>query len=645
MEKIVLIKPSQFRRLALMLLLLLVAFAGLGYRLVDLQVLQHEKLSSFAARRQSTFLRPSRRGDILDSRGNVLATTVFVKTVCADPSLIGTNQPLVARALAPLLKMSEAELIQRLQPRVWTNENREVVSDKYVLLKHKVSFEDWQKIRQAMKELSFGVDEKRLPRSERAYYRNLRHSAIYTDPVDDQLRVYPNGSLAAHILGFVGTKEHRVDNRVVTDLEGRDSVERKFNEALNGTVGWRQTEVAPGRGELVVFREQDVEARPGLNVVLTIDSGLQDIVESELARAWTINTPVSITAIVVRPRTGEILALANLPTFDPNKPGGQMDNLRNRAIADVAEPGSTFKIVVIAGAMNEGVVDLTDPFDCENGVFNFMGYALHDTHHYGSLTVSQIIAKSSNIGAAKVGIKLGAPRLYEYVHAFGFGEPTGIALPGEQKGFAYPLDRWTKLSISRIPVGYEVAVTPLQTVMAMSAIANRGRLMRPTLVSRLEDQDKNVVLRFEPQAVRQVISEQTAKKMVEALKLVVTDGTGVKAKLDHYVAAGKTGTARKAGKGGYLPGKYFSSFIGFFPADDPELCISVVMDEPVVKKGYYGGETAGPIFKAIAERAAVYLGIRPADSGPVVPATNGGETLAETPLDGTLTTAQTGRNF
>jgi len=197
MEKIVLIKPSQFRRLGLMLLLLLVAFAGLGYRLVDLQVLQHEKLSSFAARRQSTFLRPSRRGDILDSRGNVLATTVFVKTVCADPSLIGTNQPIVARTLAPLLKMSEAELIQRLQPRTWTNENREVVSDKYVLLKHKVSFEDWQKIRQAMKELTFGVDEKKLPRSERAYYRNLRHSAMYTDPVDDQLRVYPNGSLAA----------------------------------------------------------------------------------------------------------------------------------------------------------------------------------------------------------------------------------------------------------------------------------------------------------------------------------------------------------------------------------------------------------------------------------------------------------------
>jgi cell division protein FtsI/penicillin-binding protein 2 len=403
--------------------------------------------------------------------------------------------------------------------------------------------------------------------------------------------------------------------------------------------------MAPGRGELVVFREQDVEARPGLNVVLTIDSGLQDIVESELAKAWTINTPVSITAIVVRPRTGEILALANLPNFDPNKPGGQMENLRNRAITDVAEPGSTFKIVVVSGALNEGIVDLTDPFDCENGVFHFMGYALHDTHHYGILNVGQIIAKSSNIGAAKVGIKMGAPRLYEYVHSFGFGEPTGIPLPGEQKGFAYPLERWTKLSISRIPMGYEVAVTPLQTVMAMSAIANGGRLMRPMLVNRLEDQEKNVVLKFEPQLIRQVIAPPTARKMVEALKLVVTEGTGAKARLEHYTVAGKTGTARKAGNGGYLVGKYFSSFIGFFPADDPELCISVVMDEPVVKKGYYGGETAAPVFKAIAERAAVYLGIRPTDDTPAEPLTTGVDTLAETPLNSPLTTAQTGRSF
>jgi cell division protein FtsI/penicillin-binding protein 2 len=644
MEKFVIIRPSQLRRLAFMLTLLLAAFTGLGYRLVDLQWLRHDELSTLAEKRQSTILRPSRRGDILDARGNVLATSLFVKTVCADPSLMGTNQAIVARALAPLLEMSEAELVKRLQPRSWVNEKGEDVDDRYVLLKRKVSVDDWKRIQEAMKNLSFGVNEKRLSRRDRAFYRSLRQNAVFVEPVDDQLRVYPNANLAAHVLGFVGATERRVDHRVIYDVAGRDGVELTFDKVLNGTVGWRQTEVAPGRGELVVFREQDVEARPGLNVVMTLDAGLQNIVESEIAEAWAQHQPVSISSIVVRPRTGEILAMANLPGYDPNRPGGPMANLRNRAIADIAEPGSTFKIVVVSGALNEGLVSLPDPFDCEQGVFRFRGQTLHDHHPYGALSVENVIARSSNIGAAKIGIRLGEGNLYRYIRGFGFGESTAIALPGEVRGRVHPTNQWSKISVAWIPMGHEVAATPLQMVMAMSAIANGGRLMRPLLVDRLEDQDHHVVLKYQPQMVRQVVSESTSRLMVQALKSAVsTNGTGQRAQLDYYRVAGKTGTAQKIENGAYSHTKHYSSFIGFFPADQPELCISVVIDEP--KKGSYGGETAAPVFHRIADRAAMYFGIRPDFPPPsdLVPA--GSDSLLEAGAARALTAAQTGRHF
>ena len=363
--------------------------------------------------------------------------------------------------------------------------------------------------------------------------------------------------------------------------------------------------------ELVAFRNQDVEARSGLITILTIDAGLQHIVEEELAQALEKHTPISASAIVVRPRTGEILAMATLPDFDPNHPGASPDDARrNRVISDIAEPGSTFKIVVVSAALNEQIVTLEDQFDCEQGKFTFAGKLLRDHEHYGVLSVEAIITKSSNIGAAKIGIKLGPERLHHYMRAFGFGERTGVPLQGEVGGIVHPVEKWSKLSISRIPMGHEVAVTPLQMAMAMCAIANDGRLMRPMLIDRLENEKGEVVAKYQPQMVRQAIQAATAKLMVQALKTVVsTNGTAAKARLDHYTVAGKTGTAQKPGPGGYLPGKFFSSFIAFFPADDPQLCISVVLDEP--KQGYYGGQTCAPIFKNIAQRAATYLSLQP----------------------------------
>jgi len=602
----------QMRRLAWLTLLLGAAFAGLGYRLVDLQVLRHDELAAKAQKKVETKLQlKAHRGDILDVKGKILATSITVKTVGADPTLLGNRQADVARVLAPLLQQPERTLCELLTPKLRPNENGEMVPVRWVKLKENVPVDNswdlqrgarettWLQIQAAMKNLSFGIDEKKLSRADQQFYQRIREKAVYA--VDDQLRMYPNQRLAAHVIGYL------------EDDAGKDGIERMLNEKLAGVDGWRATEVDRLRHEVVTRREQDVEPRDGLNAVLTIDSVIQNIVESELADAMAKHTPISISGVVVRPRTGEILALATLPNFDPNRRPESFGALRDRVITDFNEPGSTFKIVVISGALNDGVVRLTDSFDCEHGHFFFANRTLHDHESYGVLSVQEIITKSSNIGAAKVGIKLGANRLYDYIRDFGFGEPTGIPLPGEVSAAHYvkPVSEWKKVSIAQIPMGHGICVTRLQMVMAMCAIANNGVLMRPMLVDRLEDRDHKVAAKYAPQRVRQVISEGTARLMVKALKTVVTpEGTAAKAALEHYTVAGKTGTARKVENGHYVE-KYFASFIGFFPADNPELCISVTLDEP--KGGYYGGQVAAPIFKQIAERAAKYLSIPPED--------------------------------
>jgi cell division protein FtsI/penicillin-binding protein 2 len=339
---------------------------------------------------------------------------------------------------------------------------------------------------------------------------------------------------------------------------------------------------------------------------------VQQIVEEELVPVMAKHHAQSVSAIVVRPRTGEILALATLPTFDPNQPGRwPAASRRNRVITDTFEPGSTFKTVTLAGALNDGEVKLTDMYDCENGAFFFAGRILHDHENYPALSVEQIIAKSSNIGTAKVAIRMGKHRVYKYIWDFGFGQRSGIPLAGEVAGSLARPERWKPIHISRIPIGHGVSATPLQMVMAMSAVANGGVLMRPMLVDSLVDEHGQTVVKYQPQPVRQVISEAAARQTVQALKTVVDKGTADKAALEHYTVAGKTGTAQKVVDGQYSHEKYYSSFIGFFPTDDPELCIAVAVDEPVKKTGYYGGQIAAPVFKRIAERTANFLNIKP----------------------------------
>ncbi len=592
--------------------LLVLAFAGLGYRLVDLQVLHHAELQARAENltKHIDRLEP-RRGEILDIKGNLLATSVFVKTVCANPSLMGNRYADVANLLAPLLQTNEADLAQKLFPRTRQDKGR-AVPVQYVMLKPKVPAEVWEKIQAAMLTLNGDAPDRKLPVKERTFIENLRRSGIYTEPLDDQLRMYPNQRLAAHVLGYLGSVEWTNDGVKSVDVRGVAGIEAELNDKLTGVGGYRVTERNGHQQELVALREEDVEPRDGLNVVLTIDSVLQHIVEGALAEGLAKHSPESISALVIRPRTGEILAMATLPDFDPNSPGntgGSPDAWCNRLIQNAAEPGSTFKIVVVSGGLNEGVVTLDQQFNCENGDFFFAGRHLHDHERYGILSVKNIITKSSNIGAAKIGIAMGEDRLYDYIRAFGFGDRTGIPLPGESRGIVHPVKKWSKVSIAQLPMGQGIAATPLQMALAMCAVANDGVLMRPMLVDRLQDEDGTTVVKYQPQQVRRVITEETDRLMIEALKTVVgPDGTAPNAALDHYTVAGKTGTAQKSDGTQYLD-KFYSSFTGFFPADNPEICIYVALDDP--KGVHYGGQVAAPVFKKIAEQAATYLNIRP----------------------------------
>lgn len=623
------IKSGHLRRLLALAILLSMAFFALGARLVDLQVLKHDKYEKIkTANTIRSYLREPRRGDILDINGNPLATSVPFKRVLADPSLIGDYYTNIALAVAPLLNYDPAQLTQLLRPTTFTNRQGEVRIRSYVDLHRKVSLENWLQVTQTLARLSFGIDESKLTRSKKMFYRQLRQSCLYAK--DTQVRYYPNKNLAAHVLGYTLEHEKRFSDVIVYDMLGEYGIEKTLDARLAGTRGWRVTENDRFQHEVPVYREQDLEARPGLNAVLTIDMVIQNMVEVELAEAMKKYKPISIVAVATRPATGEILAMATLPNFDPNRPvrsTNEMDLLRNRAIADMVEPGSTFKVVAISAGLNEHLITLADKFDCEHGKWLYAGKWLHDTHGgHGVLPVEEVVAKSSNIGTAKVAIyKLGQENLYKYIRAYGFGTRTGIPLLGELPGWVKPLPLWSKdkVLISRIPIGQSITVTPLQMAMAYGAIANGGRLMRPMLVNRLQDAAGQTVVRYEPLMVRQVISEATSKEMITAMKKVVSkEGTANKAAMDHYNVAGKTGTAWKTEEGQYVHGKYVASFIGFFPADAPEVCLAIVMDEPDPKVAYYGGQTAAPIFKNIAEQIARYLQLRPDKDVP------GTETLA-----------------
>ena len=610
---------QQIQRACVLLGFFFLAFTCLGWRLVDLQVWQHSKLFAEAERTtERKFWQPAKRGDILDANGNPLATSIPVKTIWVNPErlagqkLLPEAPQMLARLIAPLLQMDESKILAQMQPRLRPTTNG-VTTNQYAVLKRQVPEPLWQQIQATLKTLPAYVDTRAWKKFDRQALTNLCASVISAD--SEQMRVYPNNSLAAQVVGFVAGTD---STNHAPSLVGRDGIEMSFNSKLSGVDGWRVTEVDRAHRERASGRDQDVLARDGLNVMLTIDARVQDIVESELAKAMKDHEPVSVTGIVMRPRTGEILALAQLPTFDPNRIRKEDSNgIPNRLISDVMEPGSTFKTIVIAGAINEHLLTLNDQIFCENGLFAYAGLRLHDSegHHFGNLPVWQVLQKSSNIGAAKIGMKLQGPLLREYMTGFGLGAFTGIALPHEANTSTYvpTLDAWNKKKylIAQVPMGQGVAVTRLQMLMAVGAIANGGVLMHPMLVKNLQDHGA-VVQKYEPESVRTVITKETARQMTAAMKTVVEKGgTAELAKMDNYVVAGKTGTAQKVVNGRYSSDRFVVSFIGFFPADNPELCISVVMDSPKEGGHAFGGALCGPLFKDIAERCASYLNIPP----------------------------------
>ena len=346
----------------------------------------------------------------------------------------------------------------------------------------------------------------------------------------------------------------------------------------------------------------------GNSVVLTIDKTIQYTAEKELAVAVRKSGAKGGTAIVMDPKSGEVLAMANYPQFNPNDLSSTSQAaLKNRAIVDTYEPGSTFKVFLLAAALEEGVVKPGDKFNCENGSMELAGKVIHDTHKHGALTVREIMKFSSNIGSAKIAAKLGKERFYDYITSFGFGSPTGIELNGEGSGILRSMKTWSNLELATLSFGQGVSATPIQLTTAFSAIANGGYLMKPYLVKDILDRDGKVIKSNQPQIVKKVISGDTASKVTEMLRDVVAEGgTGTEAALNGYDVAGKTGTAQKVSGGrGYRENKHVASFIGFVPAESPELVVLVAIDEP--EGIQYGGIVAAPAFRAISETSLRYL--------------------------------------
>jgi cell division protein FtsI/penicillin-binding protein 2 len=559
-------------RCALVCLIFIALFSLFSFRLVYLQLFKHEEYAGIAAEKHVYKLGIyAERGQIFDANNEVLAHNVPVETIVADATHLNDIDA-TASLLSAALKIPATEVSEKLR-----SERR------YIVVKREVPVALAGALR----------DELRA--------KNLR--GIYFER--DSARVYPNGSMLCHVIGFTDF-EHR----------GIQGVEASMEQYLHGEDGFRYIERNRAGQEIALYRGQERAPRDGYQLHLTVDLNLQNIVENEIDAAMQEYRPAKATIILMRPQTGEILAMANRPNFDLNlRAEAKPEQMKNRAIIDMMEPGSTFKIVTAASALNERKVKPDTTIFCENGAWNYGGRVLHDHKPYGELSVRDVLVKSSNIGAAKLAMGIGEEKFYEYIRRFGFGERTGVELPGEIGGMVHSLQSWSKISITRIPMGHEIGITALQLTVAMATIANGGKLVTPRIVKSITDSNGKTVSNFSPVVLRQVISSQTATMIGDALRGVVSDrGTAAAAAVPGFSIAGKTGTAQKVDpKGGYEHGKYIVSFTGYLPADHPEFVGLVVLDDAHTSKPElnYGGLVAGPIFAKVAEKAARYLDLEP----------------------------------
>lgn len=561
------------------------AFCVLLGRLFYLHVWEQDALLEHVeSNRKMVQVVEARRGNVVDGRGNLLATTHTTIDLGVDPQSVREQDREKLQELAVLIgkPLVDIETIVDTKTRKGSASAKEVSLIKWANLAKGLD-EDTYEMVQAL-----GI---------KGVYGNRKYS-----------RTYPGGQLAAHVLGYVNHEE--------TPVTG---VERFFDYYLRGQDGWRETERDGRRRELAQFRDREVEPSDGLNVALSIDQMVQHIVEREIQRLAETYTPESISVIVSEPATGAVLAMANYPTYDPNEffntKKYPIASHRNRALTDLIEPGSTFKIVPASAALNEGIVNPSDMFQTGVARVSYKGRTLKlpgDHHNYDTLSMHDIVVKSSNRGAAHLGLILGEQRLHDYAAAFGFGEKTGFDLGGEVAGTLHAVKNWDGLTITRLPMGHAVSATPMQVHGAMSVIANKGVLMEPMLAKRIFDADGNDVVRFAPKAKRRVISTEVAETVADMLVDVVgEDGTARKAAIENYAVAGKTGTTQKIVDGRYSRQHHVASFSGFFPAEHPALVITVVVDDPQSKGVGYGGSVAAPAFRNIAEACIAYLGIRP----------------------------------
>jgi cell division protein FtsI (penicillin-binding protein 3) len=535
-------------------------------RLVQVQLVRHDYYTTRATRQQerTVSLNPV-RGSLVDARGRVLAESVSAVSIYADPQLV-IDPKAAAKTLAaiPGLGLKAREIEEKLQ------------SDS-----------------------GFVWIARQLPMESAADVRKLKVPGISF--IEEHRRSYPRGTVAANVIGYVGM-----------DGEGLAGIEHSFDGYVRGHAG-RVTILRDARaGTYLVGGEGANRAVDGNNVVLTIDSVVQFIAEQALTRAVDKYHANAGSAIVMDPRDGSILAMASLPSFDPNHFNDfSPSDWRNRTVQDLYEPGSTFKIVTASAGLEEGMVTPSQIIDCGNGSIEIANVSIHEHggNAYGLLPFEDVIVHSSNVGTIKVGLAVGPRRFYDYIRRFGFGERTGVQLPGEATGLVRRTEKWSMLSNASMSIGQEIGVTPLQIAAAMSTVANGGVRVAPRIVDRVIDANGKTI--YQPQRIApvRVVSEKTAAVMNEILKAVVARGTGQPALLAEHVVAGKTGTAQKAGRGGYSADKFVASFCGYVPADRPRLVILVVVDEP--KGAQYGGTVAAPAFKEIAEATLRYLRVAP----------------------------------
>ena len=552
-----------------MCLCIFVIFAALLYQLVRIQIFDHKKYTSLAFSQQ--FQKqdiPTRRGVIFDRNGLKLAESVQVSSVFADPLVIKDKKK-TAQVVSQVLGLNKTKVEKLLNKK-----------KRFVWIKRRIPDEQEDVLKQ----------------------RNLKGIGFR----HEYKRVYPYEKLCSHILGFTDI-----------DQNGLEGIESSLNEVITGSKGSKVVEKDGRQRQFSTLQGETVSAKYGNSVFLTIDCEIQSIVEDELENACSKWKPDSAVAIAMDPFTGEVLAMANYPSFNPNfVQDSSPRERRNRVITDYFEPGSLIKPLIVSGALDSGLVNEDEQFFCHNGAYKVRCRVIRDVHSYNYLSVADIVIHSSNIGMAQLGMRMDKNRLYSYLKNFSFGEKTGIQLPGEAKGIVRPLNLWSLDSTISVSFGYETAVTPIQLVNAFCSIANGGTLLKPQIISKITDYSgKRVKKKYKtPERVRRVVSPEIAREVMSPiLENVVKEGTGKKAMLLTYSVAGKTGTAKKLQRVGNkmkYSNKYIGSFVGYAPVDEPKVCVLVSLNEP--KNGaYYGGTVAAPAVGNIIKRTLDYLEVGP----------------------------------